>query len=215
MHSKLTCDEIFDVLTRGPVSLDESPDIRQHLEACSGCRELAEAFRPAVGLLHESLEDRFLPRVEGLLFDATVDLERGDLKSPHASGRATHTSPSAGVALAEANAAARPSGAHSGDTSSRKAPDTNASWMPLLAAMLAGVALFGWSGRGAEADRNPPIPTNQSSAQLPEGHLPLVAAEGGSVLCCVECHRPNADAGKPAIALLAQSCMTCHVPGGM
>ena len=51
----LNCDQVFDVLTRGPFPTGEPDDeaVEQHLRACHECRQLAEALRPAVALLHE------------------------------------------------------------------------------------------------------------------------------------------------------------------
>jgi hypothetical protein len=71
MRETISCDEIFDVLTRGPLSLDDEPGVRSHLCYCHECRCLAEAMRPAVDLFHEVLDDDSLPRVEGIVFDAT------------------------------------------------------------------------------------------------------------------------------------------------
>jgi len=54
----MKCDQVFDVLTRGPfpTGADDDVDVERHLRACHECRQLAEALRPAVELLHESIE---------------------------------------------------------------------------------------------------------------------------------------------------------------
>ena len=54
----LNCDQVFDVLTRGPFPTGEPEDdaVERHLRACHECRRLAEALRPAVALLHEAIE---------------------------------------------------------------------------------------------------------------------------------------------------------------
>lgn len=57
MKLLVTCDQVFDCLTRGPFP-SGSPDddgVQRHLDACHECRQLAEALRPAVALMHESL----------------------------------------------------------------------------------------------------------------------------------------------------------------
>ena len=54
----LNCDQVFDVLTRGPFPSGEPTDdgVEHHLRACHECRRLAEALRPAVALLHEAVD---------------------------------------------------------------------------------------------------------------------------------------------------------------
>ena len=53
----LNCDQVFDVLTRGPFPTGSADDegVEHHLRACHECRQLAEALRPAVDLLHETV----------------------------------------------------------------------------------------------------------------------------------------------------------------
>jgi len=48
---------MFDVLTRGPFPTGAASDdgVEQHLRACHECRQLAEALRPAVALMHEAV----------------------------------------------------------------------------------------------------------------------------------------------------------------
>jgi hypothetical protein len=57
MKVLVSCDQVFDVLTRGPFSAAtrEGQAVQRHLEVCHECRQLAEALRPAVELLHEAL----------------------------------------------------------------------------------------------------------------------------------------------------------------
>jgi hypothetical protein len=66
----LNCDQVFDVLTRGPFPTGEPEDdaVERHLRACHDCRQLAEALRPAVALLHEAItpdEALELPEYQG------------------------------------------------------------------------------------------------------------------------------------------------------
>ena len=57
MKAIFTCDDVFDILTREPFPSGGTEDefVESHLAVCHECRQLAEAFRPAVGLFHESL----------------------------------------------------------------------------------------------------------------------------------------------------------------
>lgn len=58
MPKTLSCDYVFDVLTRQPFPSGGEDDaaVEQHIHACHECRRLAEALRPAVDLLHESIQ---------------------------------------------------------------------------------------------------------------------------------------------------------------
>jgi hypothetical protein len=72
MKLLVNCDQVFDVLTRGPFPTGEASDeaVEQHLRACHDCRRLAEALRPAVALLHEAVgsDQAFsLPEYQGSL----------------------------------------------------------------------------------------------------------------------------------------------------
>lgn len=59
MKLLLDCDDVFDRLTRGPFPSGAEDDsaVEAHLCACHECRQLAEALRPAVELLHEAYAD--------------------------------------------------------------------------------------------------------------------------------------------------------------
>ena len=62
----MNCDQVFDVLTRGPFPTGTSCDgpVEAHLEECAECRQLAEALRPALELFQEAVdpeESRDLP----------------------------------------------------------------------------------------------------------------------------------------------------------
>lgn len=205
MHSTINCENVFDVLTRGPVALNEEPELREHLLQCSQCRQLAEAFRPAIGLIHESLDDRGLPRIEGLsdadelLFDAQ-QVEHEDVPWMAAADgtRDGHGMPSHSSEKLSPNET-RQSTTHS-----------TPGWMPLVAAVLAGIALFGWSTPDTGDGSSAPASASEQ-VQLPPSHPPLVPTEGGTTLCCVECHHPKAEHSQPPVHILAQSCMTCHV----
>jgi len=76
MKVVISCDEVFDVLTRGPFPTGQAQDeyVDAHLAVCHECRQLAEALRPAVDLFQESMlenEKQPLPVYLGR-FHATV-----------------------------------------------------------------------------------------------------------------------------------------------
>jgi len=57
MKLLIHCEEVFDILTRGPFPSGHDHDeaVEHHLRCCHDCRQLAEALRPAVELFHECL----------------------------------------------------------------------------------------------------------------------------------------------------------------
>jgi len=62
----MNCDQVFDILTRGPFPTGTScdPPVESHLTVCAECRRLAEALRPALELFQEAIspeESRDLP----------------------------------------------------------------------------------------------------------------------------------------------------------
>jgi hypothetical protein len=59
MKLLVSCDHVFDCLTRGPFPSGGPDDdaVERHLEVCHECRQLAEALRPAVALMHEALPE--------------------------------------------------------------------------------------------------------------------------------------------------------------
>jgi hypothetical protein len=62
----MNCDQVFDILTRGPFPTGTACDIpvEAHLSECSECHRLAEALRPAIELFQEAVdpeESRDLP----------------------------------------------------------------------------------------------------------------------------------------------------------
>jgi len=199
MHSTINCEHVFDVLTRGPVSLNEEPEVREHLCHCSDCRRLAEAFRPAVGLIHEALDDQGLPSVEGL---PHVDELLFDVHQLN--GEATVTR-----ADRESELDARPQPLLPPILQQPRTP----SWLSLLVAVLAGVALFAWASANGRDGASTVPPNASEQVRLPKSHPPLISSEGGTTLCCVECQRPGSEKGQPPVVMLAQSCMTCHVQG--
>lgn len=66
----MNCDQVFDVLTRGPFPTGHESDasVERHLACCHECRELADALQPAVNLFHEALaaDEPNLPGYRGV-----------------------------------------------------------------------------------------------------------------------------------------------------
>ena len=53
----MNCDRVFEILTSGPFPRDDESDsqVETHLAICHNCRQLAEALRPAIRMIHESI----------------------------------------------------------------------------------------------------------------------------------------------------------------
>ena len=81
MKLMIHCDEVFDILTRGPFPSghESDPAVEHHLRCCHDCRQLAEALRPAVELFHESLsavDSAQLPAYQGEVTPLTQPFTR-------------------------------------------------------------------------------------------------------------------------------------------
>ena len=230
MKLLVTCDQVFDVLTRGPFPSGNPDDdnVQRHLDACHECRQLAEALRPAVALLHEALPAR----------------EAAEL-------------PSYGPPDADAGLCERADGALAARI--RRMMDqieiqprrlaAQERWLyavrlvaasVLLAALgtlIAGIFQAGDSARQMRVARGPAVMSgfHEPSAEgllrltklnLPEGCLPGAPAEelpgGRSVsgsartaghVCCTRCHAAGKEGAvltQRSVAALQQSCTACH-----
>jgi hypothetical protein len=224
----MNCDQVFDILTRGPFPTGTSCDmpVEMHLSECPECHRLAEALRPAVELFQEAVdpeESRDLPG-----YWCAVATER---QSPALYVREV-ASP---APLAEGGAAG-----HDHWTS-------HSGWR--MAAMLTlGVtlgALFSsgaleridWPPQGVKAamvaptDENP-LPRITKSERMELAVLPaacyhylpetvprytmrddqlLRGASLGHLSCCSGCHNSASDSvPSAATERVAQSCHMCH-----
>ncbi|MDX1948827.1 MAG: hypothetical protein SFU86_25795 [Pirellulaceae bacterium] len=231
MNHLPNCDQVFEVLTRGPFPTGQASDaaVERHLRACHDCRQLAEALQPAVELLHESLapeQSLDLPEYQGLL--ASVE-------------RAIATEQAPQQVRPQVRKVVRP------ERRPSAAPSAALGAFRLVAAtvLLSALATLLWglatTSRQAVAGRAPLIlapasatrPAVQidnqglvtlASLQLPAGCVPrdllvqagrvqpLEIASGTSVLCCTICHRAGqeARAGERALAAVQKSCAACH-----
>jgi hypothetical protein len=124
----MNCDQVFDILTRGPFPTGHRSDraVELHLATCSECQRLANALRPAVELFQEALsgdEGRELPGYWGGMIDESEEFQSSD--------RSTQVAQHLPAALHRRI-----------DRSCRwVAAQTGGSGMRFVAAMLIGVAL--------------------------------------------------------------------------
>lgn len=229
MAASMTCDDAFDILTRGPfpsgdVRTDEL--VERHLAACHECRQLAEALRPAVGLFHETLtaaETLCLPGYRGELRPAgTAALKR---RRPAALQPTSPTPASTAPSKPQT-----PAVTHNASQGSREAR-----WM-LLAACLIGVGLGVFASVSTEPGRSGasrvdgaasvPSPSATRSEHDRELLLTLLNLPGAcrgdahpsglelrhTHQCCTLCHNATEAATAPEVKLsmMVGSCLVCH-----
>ncbi|MEX0676348.1 MAG: hypothetical protein WD063_04695 [Pirellulales bacterium] len=228
----MNCDQVFDVLTRGPFPTGTPCDVpvEAHLCACPQCRRLAEALRPALELFQESVDPEESRDLPGYWSAVASDRQAVVSFAPEV----------------------EPQRASRVGSSGALAKDWVTAWR--LAAMLAlGVTLgtlmsarmgldgFKWSPFGADASRAPLVPERENPSltiaaridlaalpaacyrQEPDGgprngphenargdQLPA-GAELPRLSCCSGCHHVASETvPRAATVKVAQTCQLCH-----
>jgi hypothetical protein len=225
------CDEVFDILTRGPFPTGAPSDgiVEAHLNHCEGCRQLAEALRPAIELLQEAIapeECSDLPRYGGAAVDSR--LPWSDARSPSVTTKKK-------LALRRANRTCVP------DSEAASWPWRAAAKM--AAAACVGLVLAGMlrqlvvSGGGTNRGGTHPVAVAAHwrlaidgrqwaiDQQLPETCLQpamgrkMVAASAVPdkndtlhLACCLGCHAAIQDRMVPLTRIggFVQACQACH-----
>lgn len=212
------CDQVFDVLTRGPFPTGESSDfaVERHLACCHECRSLAEALRPAIELFHETIEPeagRDLPGYHGGL---------EPLSSP---------------GLVQTIAAAIEADIMTATSCARKVAPAKQAWWEVLAqgpyrhvaAVACGalLALGLWSlgtptgANWGTGDRSVArySPSDAGLIHLASLNLSQTCFPSGEASharhCCTECHvaKPSAEPSKSRLLpVMVSSCLACHAP---
>lgn len=208
MKMLLNCDEVFEALTGDCEVAQDDEALREHLEVCAECRQLADATRPVVDLFGDARgsDERDHRGAAALASTVFVRLE----SQQHAALASSHRRSFLSL------------GAHA--------------WSQLGAAAAILLAIGGlfWVASPRELTGRPDLvalpaftsplargtePTEHgllhlASLQLPEACLvPAKASHDGAakVACCTRCHQ----AGDllPTVRLVAfsqQSCVACH-----
>jgi hypothetical protein len=235
----MTCDDVFDVLTRGPFPSGGLEDhaVEVHLRRCPECHRLAVALRPAVELFQEAVgpdESRTLPGYRGMA--GSVD----DLRIAADGTRGYWGLGTDVVAQAERTFAPAPQGV-------RILP-ARGSLLKFAAAVLLGVAAAagsrGWIERSAASAGDPPTaPLHVASDSMeasrrwlasiplpascvrndrvsvgnpsadPQSGLRLAAVEGSYLSCCTDCHTshtPGLLPNQEARTVVVRACTACH-----
>lgn len=234
----MNCDQVFDILTRGPFPTGQDYDawVEEHLSGCRECRRLAEALQPALELFEESVtpeEGRNLPAYWGALLDgAGEDTPAATCRVGNRRRRAVAPAPPEWISRRRGWA-----------TAGR-----------LTAAVMLGVLLGAALGQIDVIDRKPQAPLAELAPAADNSRIDsmtTLAAVGGidfldltpacfssppggsssdrphpigefaaaaaplqlaDLSCCTECHRSSGDliASRPAVAKIAMSCRLCH-----
>ena len=211
----MNCDQTFEVLTRGPFpSGDDGVDIavESHLTACHDCRQLSEALRPAVGLIHEAMAETESLSLPGY---------RGDLSLAGEGPLRTITAP--------APVTSRVKRVYDRTLRRRSATLVWAFAATCLLGFVLG--LFGESIHDRHAGKVAPMAeasASQSminhtpdrdgrlllaSLQLPAACRDVTTNDVNAIYqCCTQCHAAADKATAPQVRLatLTKSCMVCH-----
>ena len=196
MKAVFTCDEVFDTLTREPFPSGGENDevVESHLAVCHECRQLAEVFRPAVGLFHESLAagfDESLPMYRGRLKPIIDSLPQMSLDAPRKDVW-THRS----LAIA-------------------------ASLLVVGAVILAVLAAIQRVDGIAPAARQVRVHDNRDYTLLAALEIPAscrAVRQAGNLMaaaemaCCTKCHNADSRVASTEKAILKSSaaCVACH-----
>lgn len=229
----MNCDQVFDILTRGPFPAGEPSDeaVEWHLEGCDECGRLAEALRPAVELLHEAIvehETEALPGYSGRSAYAEMpwnntgdgDTSNGDTDRSKAGRLAVKPRPTLRRAV--------PSGGK-----------VRRLWQLIASVALGMMLAWGLSAMDVSDGKNTPsgaqgylTPDSRGLTQLVTLNLPRVCFEARSdavdimdpeviataptarrdFRCCARCHadgRVELDSIKTT-SKVVQSCQVCH-----
>jgi hypothetical protein len=232
MKLLLSCDDVFERLTRGPFpapnAIDRAVDradeaVDDHLRVCYECRQLAEALRPAVELLHESYSDTpadpTLPMYRGEPYplartpeEAAVMIERASPSGLMAAWiRAGHVTAACLLGIVMgcilAGGWISPDAKTPYDSQESMARGVTSEGASDLrgAASLAALKLQAlklqevcWS------------PTGSASSAVAAS---VGTAEEATASCCTDCHSATASQAKGIdVARLQLACMACHVP---
>jgi len=227
----MNCDQVFDVLTRGPFPTGSDIDqpVERHLAVCHDCRRLAEALRPAVELFHEALsveESGSLPAYQSaevgadavqlsVLIDEALATPLGEAapRTVEKSARRRRLWPR--FAAAAMLGAALAMTMHLATLSWRPAVEAASSesggsaigavvspYHPDLAGQR-WLAALKLPQACFERPHNASAPT--ADADPTEGDFPLA--------CCTHCHAADSAVGTPpkAVATVQRACAVCHV----
>ncbi len=216
MKNTISCDGVFDILTRAPFPTgdDSDQDVELHLSACYDCRQLAEALRPALELFHESVSPEEVNNLPGYFGELSPRSER---RGPASLSEQTAVTPRF-------------------QRVRRRTPGTRSAVWRFVAGATIGVVvgLLVCAMRFTEPAPNRTVSTTDVQSQLisllASMHAPAACSVVGDVAsygetvsvnraaghslaqrCCTYCHTASkADRPKVPLEKLANACQVCH-----
>ena len=203
MKLLLTCDQVFDRLTRGPFSGRDVGDdvLEDHLAACHECRSLAEALRPAVALFGDGqatppTTDRDLPVYRGRLPEAaepcSSSSDRGGSKFQRAAWQLVAAA-LVGVLVGSALTHVK---------SGQRGPAGVRNWLGLSNAAQADSA-DPWTFASLRLSQACRAPASRDAAALSPARE--------QVACCTRCHFAHSVHTPPVeMSRLLVACLACH-----
>jgi len=230
----MTCDDVFDVLTRGPFPSGgwEDQAVEAHLHHCPECHRLAVALRPAVELFQEAVgpdESRSLPGYRGqagaqifregaidhwgLGHDAVAQAERAFAPAP----RVVQILPARSSLLKFAAAVLLGVAAAAGSRGLIERSAASAEDPPHFAANSSSETRDA-NRRWLMALKLPPACVRYGRTTLPTAEedsptgIQLAAVENTHLSCCTDCHASSTTGllGQEARATVARACSACH-----
>ncbi len=226
----MNCDQVFDILTRGPFPTGTSCDIpvETHLSQCPECHRLAEALRPAVELFQEAVDPEESRDLPGYWCAVATDRQlpalsyASEIERRAMVPQVAAREPAAGhlsALMAWRMAAMLALGVTVGLLFSNRVWD-GIGWPPRAAAPAASIPADDGIGKLTKADlaELAVLPAACNRHQPDRGprysirHDQLLASAGLEQLsCCSGCHNAASDvAPSAATGKVAQSCQLCH-----
>ena len=201
----MNCEQVFDVLTRGPFPTGQRTDdqVEAHLARCHECRQLAEALRPATDLLHESLSGSSAESLPGY----TGTLEQ----------QTSHDLSAAVTLMLDEASVQEPHAVPKRKSEARRPPAKSWAAGVLCTAAVGLLVIWGWSNAARQLRHNAPPRPEFTTLQL-AGHAELTT-EGVRFLNELQlpsaCSEPSVDAPPPTArsanqSLWTQCCTKCH-----
>ncbi len=230
----MNCDQVFDILTRGPFPTGSAcdADVEAHLGECAECHRLAEALRPAIELFQEAIgpeesrdlpgywsavaTDRtppvvsFVPKVEPLL--SMPEGWNPPAAKPHWSALSAWQITAVLALGVTLGLLINSRGAFDGGTAPPARPQGAAASLPPPAN---DFVLQLTPAEKAELAVRPAACTNHRPSNgprnAPRGDRLLADADLQLNHCCTECHTSHSDVvPSAATAHVAQHCHVCH-----
>jgi hypothetical protein len=228
----MNCDQVFDVLTRGPFPTGTPCDaqVEAHLADCAECGRLAEALRPALELFQEAIgpeESRDLPgywcavatnRKQPIV--SYAEEPAPPAPAPVTTWRRTSFSRHWSALAMWRVAAVLALGVTLGSLAGSRGVLVGGSSLP------PNTTSAGPAGSPADDDRSVSAADHMELAALPQNcyahppaaaprytenkHRVLATANLSNLDCCTKCHNAASPAMPDALALVTKSCKLCH-----